>query len=135
MNTSALHLNVVGTKDVSSAFKTEGVCDVIFEGGGCQINNNLMPSDGIIISCNNSTSGNGFSASILGVSLPNNTSGSSIVGSVVLLNDTEDTRFNSISRDDQVSVIAHEIGHALGLATPLSSTVLCIFQPLKKEKH
>ena len=43
VNTSGLHLNVVGKKDVNSAFKTEGVCDVIFEGGGCQINSNLMP--------------------------------------------------------------------------------------------
>ena len=64
----------------------------------------MMPSDGIIISCNNSTEGNGFSDSILGVSLPNNTNDSSIIGSVVLLNDTEDTMFNTLSTDDQVAV-------------------------------
>jgi hypothetical protein len=74
----------------------------------------------IVISCNTNKDDNfpdvgGSPSSILAITLPNNVSGGSIIGSAIIINDTLDTRFRDLSWADQVAVIAHEIGHAIGL--------------------
>lgn len=74
----------------------------------------------IVIACNNETtenfpgSGSGTQKS-LAISVPNNVQGRNIVGSVILINDTGSSLFGTLSRSDMVAVLAHEIGHAVGL--------------------
>jgi hypothetical protein len=74
----------------------------------------------IVISCNTNKDDNfpnvgANPSSILAITLPNNVNGGSIIGSAIIINDTPDTRFRDLSWADQVAVIAHEIGHAIGL--------------------
>ncbi|MGK0367530.1 MAG: hypothetical protein ACI9QD_000667 [Thermoproteota archaeon] len=74
----------------------------------------------IIIACNDDTvvnfpTENSNPSSKIAVTLPNNTSNTNIVGSVILINDTADTPFKDLSYSDKVAVISHEIGHAFGL--------------------
>lgn len=68
----------------------------------------------IIIACNNN--GTNFpSNSVLAISAPNNISGTKIRGSVILLNDRADSQLGSFSKSEMEKILAHEIGHALGI--------------------
>jgi len=71
----------------------------------------MPPVDGIVIACNNN-----FSApNILAVTVPNKFSGDKILGAVIFINNTINSSFKNLSRSDKIGVIAHEIGHAIGL--------------------
>ncbi len=72
----------------------------------------LPPVEGIVISCN-STADNYSSGSVIAVTVPNSFSGKKIRGAVILINDSGD--FKNLSHSDRIGVIAHEIGHAIGL--------------------
>jgi Zn-dependent protease with chaperone function len=51
----------------------------------------------------------------LAITVPNNISGTKIKGSLIILNDTASTVIDQKSRDELVAIMAHEIGHAIGL--------------------
>lgn len=76
----------------------------------------IPPVKDILIACNSNEENYGGPAStnVLAVTVPNNFSGSKIAGAVILINDFSAT-FGNLSHNDKVSVIAHEIGHAIGL--------------------
>jgi hypothetical protein len=67
----------------------------------------------IVIACNDHSSNFGGSG-VLAVTVPNKFSGKKIAGAVILINDGSNA-FGNLSRSDQIAVIAHEIGHAIGL--------------------
>lgn len=71
----------------------------------------MPPVNGIVIACNN----NFPQPNILAVTVPNNFSGNKILGAVIFINNTTNSAFKSLSRDDKIGVLAHEIGHAIGL--------------------
>ena len=73
--------------------------------------NLIPPVDEIIIACNDEATN--FGNDVLAVTIPNNFRGKKIKGAVVLLNDV--AQFGNLSRSDKIGVIAHEIGHAIGL--------------------
>lgn len=104
--------------DVSSEFQTGSICnnDTSSSTGVCSTNSDLKVSSNILISCNQDTLGNNFqSSAIIAVSIPNNISGRNINGALILINDTEDNIFQKKDRETKIAILAHEIGHAIGL--------------------
>lgn len=107
VSTSELELDVKGLKNVDSSFYTDQICS---SGGTC------VPEvdEGVLIVCN--SNGTTFSsAGKLAVTLPNNTSGTTLVGSIIAINAISTTKWNDLSENEKISAIAHEIGHAFGL--------------------
>jgi hypothetical protein len=99
---------------VSDKFRTDAICS----GSGtnsCTPNPDLVVASDILISCNVDTSGNNFSSGVLGITVSNNISGRDIKGALILLNDKTGTSLASRTRDEWIAIIAHEIGHAIGL--------------------
>ncbi|MGB0452951.1 MAG: matrixin family metalloprotease [Bacteriovoracaceae bacterium] len=114
--TSRLTLVKGAVVDKGTNFKTQLICDT----ADCStVNDDLKVDSDILIACNQNaaTTGNYNFASngVMAVSLPNNTSGEFIVGALVLINDRSGTAFADKQRDEQRSILAHEIGHAIGL--------------------
>lgn len=113
--TSSLRLTSGGfTEDAVANINTGRLCsatdnDCISDAGATVI----APVTNIVIACNNLAANFG-DPNVLAVTIPNNFSGRSITGAVILINETS-TAFANLSRDDKIGVIAHEIGHAIGL--------------------
>lgn len=115
--TSALKLKNGGFSDSIPNINTGRLCpptdaDCISQSGGGGV---IPPVKGIVISCNNNTQNFSNSGNVLAVTVPNNFSRDKITGAVILINDTPSTIFHTLTRNEQISVIAHEIGHAIGL--------------------
>jgi hypothetical protein len=76
----------------------------------------IPPVKEIVIACNSNDEnfGGASATNVLAVTVPNNFSGGDITGAVILINNFSDV-FSRLSKADKISVIAHEIGHAIGL--------------------
>ncbi|HXH76753.1 MAG TPA: matrixin family metalloprotease [Bacteriovoracaceae bacterium] len=76
----------------------------------------IPPINEILIACNSNDAnfGGPSGTNVLAVTVPNNFSGRKIVGAIILINDFSPV-FSTLSRADKISVLAHEIGHAIGL--------------------
>ena len=113
--TSNLHLSKGSFYATSDDKFLTGILCITDSVTSCDSSAAVPPVNDIVIACNSNTSDNFTSSGIYAITLPNNIANKKIKGSVILINDTADTPFSALSREEMVNVIAHELGHAVGI--------------------
>jgi hypothetical protein len=112
--TSRLRLERGSILTVTGDFQSAALCSSGIN-SSCTPNAALVHTNDIIISCNQNATNFPGATNVLALAVPNNISSGDIKGAVILLNDTASTGLVGKSDDEMMSIIAHEIGHAIGL--------------------
>ncbi|MGZ3788627.1 MAG: matrixin family metalloprotease [Bacteriovorax sp.] len=119
--TSRLKLRQGKVVSVASAFKTDTIC---LPSTSCDPNPALAVSSDVLITCNHNAT-NFSSPGVLAVTVPNNIDGKTILGSLIMINDLASNQLKFKSRDEKISIIAHEIGHTFGLGhSPVTDSLM-----------
>lgn len=110
--TSALVLHRGGVVSAHSDFKTGLLCS---SENPCIPNSNLITGHDIVIACNTNLTNFNNSIESIAASVPVKVEGDAIRTAVILVNDDANNQFQYLSHNEKVSVLAHEMGHSLGL--------------------
>ncbi|MFT6070505.1 MAG: hypothetical protein ACJAT2_003187 [Bacteriovoracaceae bacterium] len=119
--TSRLRLEQGAVIPVAAAFRSDSICT---SDNPCIPNPTLIHSHEVLIACNTNAT-NFTSTSIIALTVPNGVSGQNITSSTLLINDNAGNQFQSKSRAEQISILAHEMGHAIGLGhSPVTDSLM-----------
>lgn len=130
--TSKLRLKSGGFNETVTNINTGILCaptdDTCITNAGANV---IAPVNEIVIACN--SNGSNFGTGVLAVTVPNNFSGKKIKGSVILINESNN-QFGRLDRAGKIAVLAHEIGHAIGLGHTEDKAALMYFKTVEERK-
>jgi Matrixin len=112
-STSRLRMHYAGKVSVNVNYSTEAIC--LVQNPSCEVNPVFSFRTGILVSCNENTAVNFPNDGIHGVTAITSNSDRHINGSVMLINNSSGNQVQLMSRDEAITFIAHELGHAIGL--------------------
>jgi hypothetical protein len=122
--TSSLRLEVKGEFQTTDPLYRTGVLCADDGSNPCNPATSVPRNKNIIITCNNETGSNFPSGQVLGKSTIVWLSNTNIQGSAVLLNDDVATTIDASDSRGIIALLAHEIGHAIGIGHSQDSAAL-----------